>query len=63
MLCKPDFDLNDTMSAFEVGCPKMDVRFHRKEVVTPKKARQLGHLPDKLVDNSQKDKFVNELLT
>ena len=38
MLCKDDLDLNDSMSAFEILCPKMDVRFHRKEVLTPKKA-------------------------
>ena len=35
MLCRPDFDLNETMSAFEVCCPKMDIRVHRKDVISP----------------------------
>jgi len=38
MLCKDEFDLNDSMSAFEVMCPKMDVRHGRDQVLTPKKA-------------------------
>ena len=38
MLCKPDLDLFDTMSCFEVMDPKMDSRMHRKEVITITKA-------------------------
>ena len=39
MLCNPNFDLNDSMSSFEVMDPKMDCRMHRKLVLTPKKAQ------------------------
>ena len=39
MLCKNHFDMNDTMSAFEAMCPKMDPRLRRRDVVTPAKAR------------------------
>lgn len=35
MICKDNLDLNDTMSAFEVCCPKMDARMHRYQVLTP----------------------------
>ena len=31
MICKPDLDLYDTMSCFEVMDAKMDSRMHRKE--------------------------------
>jgi len=44
MFCKDDFDLNDSMSAFEVMCPKMDVRHGRDQVLTPKKAIASGVL-------------------
>ena len=39
MLCNPDkLDLEETMSAFEVGCPKMDIRLYRDKCLTPQKA-------------------------
>lgn len=34
-LAKPDFDLNETMSAFESMDPKMDMRLRRFEVPHP----------------------------
>ena len=46
MLCKEDLDLNDTMSAYEVMCPKMDVRIHRKTILTPKQAIKQGLMSD-----------------
>ena len=44
MLCKPDLDLFDTMSCFEVMDPKMDARMHRKDVQTVQKAVDEGVL-------------------
>ena len=44
MLCKPDLDMFDTMSCFEVMDAKMDMRMHRKQALTPAKARQDGIL-------------------
>ena len=44
MLCKPDLDMFDTMSCFEVMDAKMDSRMHRKEVTTIKKAVEQGIL-------------------
>jgi hypothetical protein len=44
MLCKEDMDLYDSMSAFEVNCPKMDVRYHRKSILTPTKAIAEGKM-------------------
>ena len=44
MLCKPELDLFDTMSCFEVMDPKMDARMHRKEIMTVAKARAEGVL-------------------
>jgi len=38
MLCKPELDLYDTMSCFEVMDPKMDNRMHRRGVKTAKQA-------------------------
>jgi len=39
MLCNPDkVDLEETMSAFELGCPKMDIRKDRFNCLTPQKA-------------------------
>ena len=44
MLCRPDLELFDTMSCFEVLDRKMDSRMHRAEALTPAKARQSGVL-------------------
>ena len=44
MLCKPDMDLFDTMSCFEVMDPKMDARMHRKDIRTVKTAVDDGTL-------------------
>ena len=44
MLCKPDLDLFDTMSCFEVMDPKMDARMHRKDVPNVQKAVENGSL-------------------
>ena len=44
MLCKPDLDLFDTMSSFEVMDPKMDARMHRKDVPNVQKAVENGSL-------------------
>ena len=38
MLCKPELDMYDTMSCFEVMDKKMDSRVHRNEAMTVKKA-------------------------
>ena len=40
MICKPNLDLFDTMSSFEVMDPKMDMRMHRKLVPTLKAAKE-----------------------
>ena len=45
MICKPNLDLNDSMSAFEIMDPKMDGRMHRKLIVTPKQAQMPVPLP------------------
>ena len=37
-----DFDLNDTMSGFELMDPKMDFRVNYKSAMTPKKALDGG---------------------
>ena len=44
MLCKEEFSLFDTLACFEICDAKNDVRFHRKEALTPTKARQNGIL-------------------
>lgn len=44
MLCKPELELFDTMSCFEVLDPKMDARMHRAEALTLTKARKTGVL-------------------
>ncbi len=43
-LAKPDFDLNETMSAFEAMDPKMDVRLKRNEIPHPRKLIKEGVL-------------------
>ncbi len=43
-LAKPDFDLNETMSAFEAMDPKMDMRLKRLEAPHPVKKIQDGTL-------------------
>ena len=40
MICKPNLDLFDTMSSFEVMDPKMDMRMHRKLVPALKAAKE-----------------------
>ena len=44
MLCKPEMELFDTMSSFEVMDPKMDARMHRKSVPNVQKAVDNGIL-------------------
>lgn len=44
LLAKPDFDLFETMSSFEVMDPKMDMRMARKEALHPKQAIAKGIL-------------------
>ena len=48
MLCKPDLELFDTMSCFEVLDKKMDSRAHRNEALTVKKAINYGILKENL---------------
>jgi len=43
-LAKPDFDLNETMSAFEAMDPKMDMRLKRLEIPHPRKLIKEGTL-------------------
>jgi Mak10 subunit, NatC N(alpha)-terminal acetyltransferase len=43
-LAKPDFDLLETMSAFESMDPKMDMRLRRNEVPHPVKLIKAGDL-------------------
>jgi hypothetical protein len=43
-LAKPDFDLLETMSAFEAMDPKMDVRLKRQEIPHPRKLIKEGVL-------------------
>lgn len=42
MLCKPSFDLFDSMNSFEVMHDKMDSRMHRASALTHKRAIELG---------------------
>ena len=43
-LAKPDFDLLETMSAFEAMDPKMDVRLQRNAIPHPRKLIKQGVL-------------------
>jgi hypothetical protein len=43
-LAKPDFDLLETMSAFEAMDPKMDVRLRRQEIPHPRQLIKEGVL-------------------
>jgi len=43
-LAKPDFDLLETMSAFEAMDPKMDVRLRRQEIPHPRQLIKAGVL-------------------
>ena len=43
-IAKPDFDLNESMTAFEVMDQKMDLRLRRKEFMHPLKAIEKGLL-------------------
>ena len=43
-LAKPEFDLLETMSAFEAMDPKMDVRLKRQEIPHPRKLIKEGVL-------------------
>jgi hypothetical protein len=46
MLCNPEIiDLEETMSAFEFGCPKMDIRKDRNNCLTPQKAHADNLMP------------------
>ena len=42
LLSTPRFQIERTMSAFEVMDKKMDIRLHAREAMTPKKALKLG---------------------
>ena len=44
MLCKPQLDLNETMSSFECMHPKMDARMARAKVIHPKNAVKTSEL-------------------
>ena len=44
MICETNFDLNDTMSSFEVMDSKMDIRMKRFESLIPSKAIEKGIL-------------------
>ena len=59
LLCLESFDLNETMSAFEVMDPKMDVRKARNESLWPKKAIEQGIL---IVDRPLSEKETASLL-
>jgi len=56
MLCADDFDMFETMSAFEVMDKKMDPRVGRKNVTTPQKALSNG----KLIMAGDESKFTPE---
>ena len=63
MLCKPDLDLFEMMSCFEVMDAKMDQRMHRKEVLTPAKARLNGVLvPASQLTAAKKHALLQELI-
>lgn len=42
MLCKPNMDLFETLTCFEVQDKKMDCRMHRATALNPKKASEDG---------------------
>ncbi|TNV82654.1 hypothetical protein FGO68_gene7836 [Halteria grandinella] len=58
-LAKPNFDLNETMSAFEAMDPKMDMRLKRNEVKHPVKLIKEGTL---VVDRELNPKELAALL-
>jgi len=51
MLCKPSFDLFDSMNSFEAMHDKMDSRMHRASALTLKVARETGIIAPELTDN------------
>ena len=53
MLCKPELDMFDTMSCFEVMDKKMDSRVHRNDAMTVKKAIQKDILKEELSTGQQ----------
>ena len=57
MICKPNLDLFDTMSCFEVMHPKMDARMLRKTIKTPKTLKPATDLTD-----LEKESLFRELL-
>jgi hypothetical protein len=46
MLCKPNLDLNETMSSFEVMHPKMDARMKRHQIPKPQSLKAVKELCD-----------------
>lgn len=58
-LAKPDFDLLETMSAFEAMDPKMDVRLKRQEIPHPRKLIKEGVL---IVDRPLTEDELHALL-
>lgn len=64
LLCEPNFDLHETMSAFEAMDPKMDIRLKRTEVPHPEKLKKDGILiTDKELTNGQLIALLEEFLT
>ena len=63
MLCKPNMDLFNTMSCFEVMDAKMDARMHRGESLTLSKAREQGILiPAEELSSAQIHALMQELM-
>ncbi len=60
-LAKPDFDLNETMSAFEAMDTKMDMRLKRLEAPHPLKKIQDGRLiVDRPLNNEELVALLDE---
>lgn len=57
MICKPNLDLFDTMSCFEVMHPKMDARMLRRDVKTPRSLKPATELTD-----AERESLFRELL-
>jgi hypothetical protein len=62
MLCNPEkLDLEETMSAFEFGCSKMDIRKDRNNCLTPQKANADNLMPlAQELSEEQKVAMINE---
>jgi hypothetical protein len=61
MLCKPSFDLFDSMNSFESMHEKMDSRMHRASALTVKTARDQGIIVPDLTDK-HRHALISELL-